>query len=217
MLLVPKSEDRAILVVEDDPTTAKSISLMLEHEGFRDITVTDSGLKAIDLLDLYAPKYHVVILDLNLPDINGFQVYKRLGEKYPVPIAVIFLTGDDATETKSTAYELTSGYVVEMEYMTKPFHRELLINRVRLFLRSIYERRETMILLSNRQDSQAIEKIKDEITAIRIQLQDSSKSSFLNSLGHDVLKGAIVGVFAVASYYGLSSIPFDKVSSFFSQ
>lgn len=216
MLLVPNVEDRAILLVEDDLTTCKSIELMLRHAGFKDVTVTDLGLEAIDLLELHAPKYYVVILDLNLPDTNGFEVFKRLGEKYPAPIAVIFLTGDDATTTKTMAYELTSGNVVEMEYMTKPFHPELLISRLRLFQRSIYERRETMVMLSNKQDSQAIEQIKNEITNIRIQLQDSNRTSFLSSLGHDVLKGAIVGIFAVASYYGLSNLPFDRIASFLS-
>ena len=64
-----------ILVVEDDPTTSRSIELMLTRANFN-VYCTDLGEEAIDLAKLY--DYDLITLDLNLPDISGHEVLRRL-------------------------------------------------------------------------------------------------------------------------------------------
>ncbi|MEM1079202.1 MAG: response regulator [Pseudomonadota bacterium] len=213
-LLVQEKSFRPILVVEDDPTTAKSLELVLDNAGFKDVTFTDLGEEATDLAKLHGPKYYVVLLDLGLPDINGFEVYRRLGEIYPAPIAVIFLTGADDEESKNKAYRLVSGNIVEMEYITKPFHRSHLLNRLNLFLTSIHDRREKLVMLSGAQDSRAIDKIQNDLSEIRGIIESNAKGDFVKSIGYDVLKGVIIGGFAVLAYYGLTRIPFDQFRDF---
>ena len=64
-----------ILLVEDDPTTSKSIELMLTHANLN-VYATDLGEEGIDLAKLY--DYDLILLDLNLPDIHGHEVLRQL-------------------------------------------------------------------------------------------------------------------------------------------
>src|SRR6476659_2735474 len=64
-----------VLLIEDEPTTAKSIELMLGTEGFN-VYTTDLGEEGLDLGKLY--DYDIICLDLNLPDMHGYDVLKKL-------------------------------------------------------------------------------------------------------------------------------------------
>ena len=64
-----------VLLIEDEPTTAKSIELMLTTEGFN-VYTTDLGEEGLDLGKLY--DYDIICLDLNLPDMHGYDVLKKL-------------------------------------------------------------------------------------------------------------------------------------------
>ena len=64
-----------VLLIEDEPTTAKSIELMLTTEGFN-VYTTDLGEEGFDLGKLY--DYDIILLDLNLPDMHGYDVLKKL-------------------------------------------------------------------------------------------------------------------------------------------
>ena len=64
-----------VLLIEDEPTTAKAIELMLTTEGFNTYT-TDLGAEGLDLGKLY--DYDIILLDLNLPDMHGYDVLKKL-------------------------------------------------------------------------------------------------------------------------------------------
>lgn len=219
LFLVPEKSLRPILLVEDDPSTAKTVTMMLEEAGFKNITVTDTGEEAIDIAKIGGPKFYVVLLDLMLPGIDGFEVYRRLGEFFPAPLAVIFLTGLDDEESKEKAYRLVSGNIVEMEYITKPFHGTQLVNRLNLFIGSIHDRRERLAMLAEVKHAQDLDQIRKDLAEIRktiLKDAKNAKGEFLRSLGHDVLKGAIIGVFAMLSYFGLTKIPFDRMQDFFS-
>ena len=75
-----------VLLIEDDPTTAKSIEMMLISEGFN-VYSTDMGEEGLDLGKLY--DYDIILLDLNLPDIHGYEVLKQLrNSKVRTPVLV---------------------------------------------------------------------------------------------------------------------------------
>ena len=115
-----------ILLVEDDPTTARSIELMLTHANLN-VYCTDLGEEGIDLAKLY--DYDLILLDLNLPDMNGHDVLRQLRlAKFDSPILI--LTGADDTENKIRGF----GFGAD-DYMTKPFHREELVARIHAIIR----------------------------------------------------------------------------------
>jgi two-component system cell cycle response regulator CtrA len=115
-----------VLLVEDDPTTSKSIELMLTHANLN-VYATDLGEEGIDLAKLY--DYDLILLDLNLPDMNGHEVLRRLRlSKVDTPILI--LSGDDDTESKLKGF----GFGAD-DYLTKPFHREELVARIHAIIR----------------------------------------------------------------------------------
>lgn len=115
-----------ILIIEDDPVTAKSIEMMLSTAGFNAYS-TDLGEEGIDLAKLY--EYDLVLLDLNLPDISGFEVLRRLRNSR-IETPIMALTGDASINSKLKF--LGSG---GDDYLTKPFHREELVARIHAIVR----------------------------------------------------------------------------------
>jgi two-component system cell cycle response regulator CtrA len=115
-----------ILLVEDDPTTSKSIEMMLQNANLN-VYATDLGEEGIDLAKLY--DYDLILLDLNLPDMNGHEVLRQLRiAKVETPILI--LSGADDTENKLKGF----GFGAD-DYMTKPFHRQELIARIHAIVR----------------------------------------------------------------------------------
>jgi len=115
-----------VLLVEDDSATAQSIELMLKSEGFNTYT-TDLGEEGVDLGKLY--DYDIILLDLNLPDMPGFDVLKQLRVS-KVETPVLILSGTADTEIKVQGL----GYGAD-DYLTKPFHKDELVARIHAVVR----------------------------------------------------------------------------------
>lgn len=115
-----------VLLVEDDPTTSKSIELMLTHANLN-VYATDLGEEGIDLAKLY--DYDLILLDLNLPDMNGHEVLRQL-RLSRIDTPILILSGDDDTESKLKGF----GFGAD-DYMTKPIHREELVARIHAIIR----------------------------------------------------------------------------------
>ena len=115
-----------ILLIEDDSGTARSIELMLNSESFN-VYTTDLGEEGVDLGKIY--DYDIIILDLNLPDMSGFEVLRSLRvSKVKTPILV--LTGLATIEDKVRAF----GFGAD-DYLTKPFSRNELVARIHAIVR----------------------------------------------------------------------------------
>ncbi|WP_146585526.1 response regulator transcription factor CtrA [Puniceibacterium confluentis] len=115
-----------VLLVEDDPTTSKSIELMLTHANLN-VYATDLGEEGIDLAKLY--DYDLILLDLNLPDINGHEVLRQL-RLARIETPILILSGADDTDNKIKGF----GFGAD-DYLTKPFHRDELIARIHAIIR----------------------------------------------------------------------------------
>ena len=115
-----------VLLIEDEPTTARAIELMLSAEGFN-VYSTDLGEEGLDLGKLY--DYDIILLDLNLPDMHGYDVLKRL-RVARVTTPVLILSGIGEMDSKVRSF----GFGAD-DYVTKPFHREELIARIHAVVR----------------------------------------------------------------------------------
>jgi len=111
-----------VLLIEDDSATAQSIELMLKSESFN-VYTTDLGEEGIDLGKIY--DYDIILLDLNLPDMSGFEVLRSLRvSKVKTPILI--LSGLAGIEDKVRGL----GFGAD-DYMTKPFSFAELVARLR--------------------------------------------------------------------------------------
>ncbi len=115
-----------ILSIEDDSATAHSIELMLNGDGFS-VYTTDLGEEGIDLGKLY--DYDIIMLDLQLPDMSGFEVLKSL-RLAKVRTLVLILSGNAIVDAKVRAL----GFGAD-DYMTKPFHKDELVARINALVR----------------------------------------------------------------------------------
>jgi two-component system cell cycle response regulator CtrA len=115
-----------VLLIEDDSAVAQSIELMLKSESFN-VYATDLGEEGIDLGKIY--DYDIIVLDLNLPDMSGFEVLRSLRvSKVKAPILI--LSGFAGIEDKIRGF----GFGAD-DYMTKPFHKDELVARIHAIVR----------------------------------------------------------------------------------
>ena len=115
-----------VLLIEDDSATAQSIELMLQSEGFN-VYTTDLGEEGVDLGKLY--DYDIILLDLGLPDMSGYDVLKTLRvSKVSTPILI--LSGYAQIDDKVKGL----GFGAD-DYMTKPFHKDELVARIQAIVR----------------------------------------------------------------------------------
>jgi len=115
-----------ILVVDDEPNIVDVVSMALRFQGF-EVDTAATGRDALAAVERFRPQ--VMVLDVMLPDMEGFEVADRLGaQRGHVPI--IFLTARDATEDKLRGLSIGGD-----DYVTKPFSLEELVARIRVILR----------------------------------------------------------------------------------
>jgi len=115
-----------VLLIEDDSATAQSIELMLKSENFN-VYTTDLGEEGIDLGKLY--DYDIILLDLNLPDMSGYEVLRTL-RVAKVKTPILILSGLAAIEDKVKGL----GFGAD-DYLTKPFHKDELVARIQAIVR----------------------------------------------------------------------------------
>lgn len=124
------------LLIEDDTATSRSIELILNAEGISNYT-TDLGEEGLDLGKLY--DYDIIILDLNLPDMHGYEVLKKLRlSKVETPILIL----SGMVEPNNKVKGLTFG---ADDYLTKPFNKEELIARIHAIVRRSQGHAESII------------------------------------------------------------------------
>ena len=125
-----------VLLIEDDSATAQSIELMLKSESFNTYT-TDLGEEGIDLGKLY--DYDIILLDLNLPDMSGYEVLRNL-RVAKVKTPILILSGMAGIEDKVKGL----GFGAD-DYLTKPFHKDELVARIHAIVRRSNGHAETVI------------------------------------------------------------------------
>jgi two-component system cell cycle response regulator CtrA len=191
-----------VLLIEDDNATAQSIDLMLKSESFN-VYRTDLGEEGVSLGALY--DYDIILLDLNLPDMSGFEVLRSLRvSKVKTPILI--LSGIAGIEHKVKGLGLGAD-----DYMTKPFHKHELVARIHAIVRRSRGHAQSVIQTSDL--SVNLDEKTAEIDHVRVPLTGReydilellslrkgmtvSKEMFLNQLygGMDEPEMKIIDVF----------------------
>jgi two-component system KDP operon response regulator KdpE len=119
------SKDRTVLVVDDEPRMVRFISMNLEMEGFRVVSAAD-GLEAVRVLVKEMPD--LVLLDIMMPGIDGFETLRRIREVSQVPVIFLSVKGEEGDRVRGL--DLGAD-----DYITKPFSPRELVSRIRAVLR----------------------------------------------------------------------------------
>ena len=125
-----------VLLIEDEPPLAKSIELMLRSESF-DVTTVEDGESGLRVA--HAEQYGIILLDLNLPDMSGYEVLRSL-RRASIKTPVLILSGlaDITDKVKGLGFGAD-------DYLTKPFHKDELVARVHAILRRSAEDEEEVV------------------------------------------------------------------------
>ena len=129
-----------VLLIKDDRSIAQSIELMLKSENFN-VYTTDLGEEGIDLGKLY--DYDIILLDLNLPDMSGYEVLRalRVGK---VKTPILILSGLSGIEDKVKGL----GFGAD-DYLTKPFHKDELVARIQAIVRRSQGHAQSVIAIGD--------------------------------------------------------------------
>src|SRR3984885_10473449 len=130
----------SVLLVEDEENVAYVVALALRHSGFR-VRVVGSGTEALSRSSSNPPP-DIMVLDVMLPDLDGFEVCRRMrADQNDLP--VLFLTARDAPADR--LHGLTIG---GDDYLTKPFGVDELVARVKVILRRVGRSSTTQLIQS---------------------------------------------------------------------
>ncbi|EKF51850.1 response regulator transcription factor [Lactococcus garvieae] len=119
------NSSKRILIIEDDKNIARFVSLELEHEGYQ-TAVQDNGRRGLE--EAMSKDYDLILLDLMLPELDGFEVARRLRREKDTHI--IMMTARDSTMDRVAGLDIGAD-----DYITKPFAIEELLARVRSLFR----------------------------------------------------------------------------------
>jgi two-component system cell cycle response regulator CtrA len=131
-----KADGMRALLIEDDSATAQSIALILKSESF-DVDIASLGEEGVSLGKLH--DYDIILLDLNLPDMPGFELLRSL-RVFKVITPILILSGIAGTESKVKGLRFGAD-----DYMTKPFHRDELVARIYAIMRRSQGRTPSLI------------------------------------------------------------------------
>ncbi|MEH1953067.1 hybrid sensor histidine kinase/response regulator [Nostoc sp.] len=171
MLSLP--EDSLILVVDDTTTNLEIVFNILTNVGFKVITEND-GERALQQVESRVPD--LILLDVMMPGIDGFETCKRLKENsvtYDIP--VIFMTANSDTDSKVKGLNIGA-----VDYITKPFHEEELLARIKthLQLRNLTKTLEKRVAERTAALSRALKDLQES----QLQLVQTEKMSALGQL-----------------------------------
>ena len=122
----PEKAEARVLVVDDEPNIVDIVSMALRYNDY-DVVTANSGREALEAVA--ASKPDMIVLDVMMPELDGFEVAKRLGEQRS-DIPILFLTARDTTDDKVRGLTIGGD-----DYMTKPFSVEELLARIGTILK----------------------------------------------------------------------------------
>ncbi len=132
-------DNSKILIVDDDYGVRKNLEIIVKNAGLQS-DCSDSGYSAIEMLSLYPNKYNLVLLDVNMEGLSGFDTARSIRQNETTKdIPIIFITANTDTEDKRKGFE--AGCV---DYITKPFDKNEVAMRIKLHLELSYRRDEAL-------------------------------------------------------------------------
>jgi len=179
-----------ILVVDDMPANVQMVSLMLKDKGYR-VRTAIGGKLALQAVQDILPD--LILLDINMPEVDGFEVCKRLkADEKTKEIPVIFISSLSDEMDKVKAFQLGG-----VDYVEKPFRLEEVFARIETHLK-IRKLQSELLIHNQRLEELVCERTNQLAEAHRrLAIMDRTKSEFLNLISHE-LRTPLNGIFGVA-------------------
>ncbi len=193
---VDSGTNASILVVDDHPENLRTLSLILQAEGYK-VRKASSGAMALETVQVLPPD--LILLDIRMPQIDGFEVctlLKRLPHTCQIPI--VFISASDDVNDKVQAFEIGG-----VDYITKPFksrevlariQHQLTIQRQRQELATLYQQMQHLNLHLEQQVQERTQELQSALG--KLQQLNQLKDDFLSTISHE-LRTPIANISAV--------------------
>ncbi len=196
-------QNKGILLVDDHKVFTDTISTILENNGFKKIYFAFDGFDGLSKLALHGEDIHLVLLDINMPNMDGMRMLEHISNNHKHKIGIIFLTMYSSYFNKENKNRIVeSNYVRVHHYLTKNIDSEDLINRIVDSIRrtcSFRENNDIVTSLNNHSDK--IKVLAEKVDFISTKISNAEKitwQAFLISLGLQVLKIVVIGLAVLA-------------------
>ena len=184
--------EKKILIIDDDEDLSFVISDMLESYGYH-VTCVTSGDEAFSLLSEHT--YHLILLDINLPDITGFELCKELRKVSTVP--VIFASARTSETDRISGFDLGGD-----DYLPKPYSMQELLSRVNALMRRTYGFSEKVVAFGDVKVFLTARKVEKCGEAIALSLKEFDLLAYLCehknvAISKDTLIAEVWGAFSM--------------------
>jgi two-component system sensor histidine kinase/response regulator len=183
---ITQSVSPTILIIDDNPQNVQVIGKLLQENKF-EIEFAINGQAALEWLN--ARQFDLILLDINMPDINGFEVCREIRSNPDLNnVPVIFLSAESERESILKGFEFGA-----QDYITKPFDSRELLVRVRTHL-LLKESLEKLTMLNKSLEEKVLERTQQlkeannklEATNLKLLDLDRAKTEFLNLISHQI-------------------------------
>lgn len=186
--------NKNILIIDDDKDLSFIISDMLESYNYN-TTCVDTAEKAFEILS--NNKYHLILLDINLPDYTGFELCKELRKVSNVP--VIFASARTSEDDRITGFDLGGD-----DYLSKPYSLKELLSRINAIIRRVYGNNdeEKIVSFGNVKVNITTRNVKKKENEISLSLKEFDLLKYLceninTPIAKDVLISEVWGAFSI--------------------
>jgi two-component system chemotaxis response regulator CheY len=111
-----------ILIVEDEEELRELFRILLESMGYRNIHLAENGTAALPILEAQGSRIDLILLNWEMPRMDGLALMRHLAHSYPHPVGVIMESGYPHNDFKREFFRLGTDSVVPIDYLVKPFH-----------------------------------------------------------------------------------------------
>ena len=199
-----------VLVVDDDEPAINLIKLLLRKNKNYKLFNASNGIECLSILAERGEEIYVIIMDIKMPDMDGFEVISHISQFHRHHVAILLHTAYDEFIFKAANQDL-SPFIDKSGYLMKPINSNALVEKVKAAVDRITIKREHHTDILN---SKIIHKL-DHIVGTSNENQNLLKTlvksergfkKFLSDIGYDVLKTLIIALFVIAFlYFGFSS------------
>jgi len=184
-IIIEEKKKRGILIVDDEQRHREVFTEVLTSVGFTNIFQAQDGIEALSLLSEKGSEIYLILLDLKMPNLDGFGVIKYLLNVHCIAVGIIMVTAYGTKRVKSDFFRMGSDTIIAADYFEKPIHPNNLIAEIESTLDKVNEKRIQQLEFSSDVYLTHLKRIESEVSKFDILHEIKNKLDILLKKQHN--------------------------------